>query len=257
MTASSPAFQAALPPLAEGGRAEAVVQRIGEAVTLGVLVDGDQLPSENDLALQLGVAVGTIREALASLREEGVIETRRGRGGGSFVRASDDRIAHLHLQRLKTASMAKLRDIGDEKAAVSGTAARLAAERADPDLGRRLKARLAALRNASTVAECRRAESRFHIEIAMASQSVRLSHAEVRLQAELGPLVWLPDYAPDADEVAEQLDAVMVAVVSGDGHEARTRIEQHVLSGIRCAVAAHLSTVEPPTARREPGARHE
>lgn len=243
MHASSAAFQAVLSPLEDTDRAEAVVRRIGEAIALGLLNDGDQLPPENELAPRLGVAIGTVREALVSLREHGLVETRRGRGGGSFVRASDEELSALQLQRLKAISTTELRDIGDEKLAVSGTAARLAAERADPEIGPRLKSMVAALRDATTFAQARRTESRFHIEIAIASQSVRLSHAEARIQAKLNPLVWLPEHAPRVDDVAHRLDDLVVALTAGDGAQARTITENHVLSCVRCAVAAHLRTV--------------
>src|SRR5699024_6221221 len=45
---------------------------------------GEQLPNENELALQLQVSRTTLREALRILVAHGVIETKRGRG--TFVR---------------------------------------------------------------------------------------------------------------------------------------------------------------------------
>ena len=63
-----------------------MVQRITEAIHLGLLADGEQLPVEVELARQFGVAPMTVREALAELRDQGLVETRRGRTGGSFVR---------------------------------------------------------------------------------------------------------------------------------------------------------------------------
>ena len=46
---------------------------------------GDQLPSENDLALDLGISRPTLREALLELQTQGVIERRR--GVGTFLSA--------------------------------------------------------------------------------------------------------------------------------------------------------------------------
>ncbi|HEX9042935.1 MAG TPA: winged helix-turn-helix domain-containing protein, partial [Trebonia sp.] len=73
-------------PLAAAGRADEVVQRVSQAIQLGLFVDGEQLPPETDFAAQLGVSAMTLREALASLRQRGLVETRRGRTGGTFVR---------------------------------------------------------------------------------------------------------------------------------------------------------------------------
>ena len=234
------ATAAVFAPLESSSRSELVARRLTDAIALGLLPDTEQLPGETDLASTFGVSTVTIREALASLRHEGLIETRRGRGGGSFVRASDGGIAALHLDRLRRMSTAELRDIGDEKLAVTGTAARLAAERAPVDIASQLKKQLAGLRSATTPAACRRAEARFHVEVAVASQSVRLSHAEFRLQAELGPLVWLPDTAPSREVVADRLEAVLVAIVSADAAAARVAAEEHVLAAIRTVVGAHL-----------------
>ncbi|MHB1928048.1 MAG: GntR family transcriptional regulator [Acidimicrobiales bacterium] len=49
------------------------------------LSEGTRLPSERDLARQLGVSRNGLREALASLERSGHIRRKVGRGGGTFV----------------------------------------------------------------------------------------------------------------------------------------------------------------------------
>ena len=89
---SGDARRAVFAPLDDGAlRSEAVVRRLGSAIALGLLGDGEQLPAETELATMLNVSTVTLREALAELRELGLVETRRGRGGGSFVRSRDER----------------------------------------------------------------------------------------------------------------------------------------------------------------------
>ncbi|AVO36301.1 FadR/GntR family transcriptional regulator [Pukyongiella litopenaei] len=46
---------------------------------------GDRLPGESDLIARFGMAKGTIREAMRILEAQGLIKTRTGPGGGSFV----------------------------------------------------------------------------------------------------------------------------------------------------------------------------
>ena len=70
---------------AVGNVFETTVEQLATAIRLGVFVDGEQLPPERDLAERLGVSRNTLREAIAALRDSGLVTTRRGRGGGTVV----------------------------------------------------------------------------------------------------------------------------------------------------------------------------
>uniref|UniRef100_UPI001CED0BE8 FadR/GntR family transcriptional regulator n=1 Tax=Streptomyces sp. NK15101 TaxID=2873261 RepID=UPI001CED0BE8 len=84
------AGRAVFTPVDTRARVDTVVRRIGDAIELGLLADGEQLPGETELAGQLGVSTVTLREALMALRQQGLVTTRRGRGGGSFVTLPDN-----------------------------------------------------------------------------------------------------------------------------------------------------------------------
>ena len=75
---------------ASGNAFENTVEQLARAIRLGVLADGEQLPPERDLAARLGVSRNTLREAIAALRDSGLVTTRRGRGGGTTVTAPRD-----------------------------------------------------------------------------------------------------------------------------------------------------------------------
>lgn len=156
------------------GRVETVGQRIASAVHLGLLADGEQLPPERDLAAQLSVSPVTLREALTKLRAEGLIETRRGRNGGSFVRASDELPLTNFNRRLVSLSATEWRDLTDEQMAIETTSAYIAAQRASAEDMQRLRDVLEMIPSATTPAERYRADSLFHLEIAVAAQSERL-----------------------------------------------------------------------------------
>ncbi|MFC7764959.1 GntR family transcriptional regulator [Leucobacter soli] len=61
-----------------GQQVGGIAERIASAISLGMLAVGERLPAEIELANQFGVAVATLRKALASLRAQGIVETRRG-----------------------------------------------------------------------------------------------------------------------------------------------------------------------------------
>lgn len=63
-----------------------------------VLVPGDRLPPESELAALFSVSRMTLRQALGALEEKLVIVRRRGRHGGTFIR--DSRVEH-HLTGLR------------------------------------------------------------------------------------------------------------------------------------------------------------
>jgi GntR family transcriptional regulator len=59
---------------------EQVAAAIRRAVAEGEARAGDRLPPAKDLAAVLGVNANTVFRALRTLREEGLVEFRRGRG---------------------------------------------------------------------------------------------------------------------------------------------------------------------------------
>lgn len=234
-----------LSPASSGGRADEVVQRVSEAIHLGLLSDGEKLPVEVDLAAQFGVAPMTVREALAVLREEGLVETRRGRNGGSFVRRPQSPPVEPLRQRLAAMTLSELRDVVDEHQSVAGQTARLAAERASSVSVRRLFGLTEQLRTAAGLGDRIRADCRFHIELAVAAQSTRLTRREVSLQAEVSGLLWLPgEPEMDLNALVEEHHAIATAVVAEDAAEARRLAEEHVAGNLRRLTALHLQLHE-------------
>ncbi|MFB4316832.1 FadR/GntR family transcriptional regulator [Actinomadura sp. 21ATH] len=245
--ASATARLAVFAPLENRGRAETITRRLADAISLGLLADGEQLPSEPDLAAQLGVATVTVREALSDLRAQGLIVTRRGRGGGSFVKAPQRaETAGLLRRRLADLTVADLRDLGDHYAALAAGAALLAADRASQDDLGRLGEAADAFAAATGPGRQHHTDGRFHVEVAAAAQSARLTREEIRLQSEIGPLLWLPG----ADErTRRRLDRqhreIVAAIAAEDGDRAAALARRHVAESVERLVELHLGLVEP------------
>ncbi|MGW1677311.1 FadR/GntR family transcriptional regulator [Saccharopolyspora sp. NPDC002376] len=228
-------------PLDQTGRVEAVTRRLVDAITLGLFADGEQLPTEAELAGQFGVSTVTIREALMALRQRGLVETRRGRSGGSFVRAPRDHGGESWRERLREVSLGELRDLGDHYAAIAGAAARLAAERSSPDDLTRLEQAADDVLG-TTGHGTARAERQFHLEVAAAAQSSRLTQQEIQLQGELGAVLWLSTGCEGGiDDVHAEHRAIVEAIASADGQLARTLTEKHILEAVDRAAQVHLN----------------
>lgn len=239
------ALGAVLSPLdGAGPRTDAVVARISAAIGLGVMTDGEQLPSEIELANLLGVSTMTLREALAVLREQGLVETKRGRGGGSFVRASADAVHTRSMARLQQLTVEDLRDLGDEHFAIAAAAAVLAARRGVAADFARLRTLAKRLHDSTDPVRSRRADSRFQIEVAVCSQSSRLTRAQVNLQAELSALTWLPQLAVDPTAEADKHIALVDAMEAEDEARARSLAEDHSAANVRRLIAFRMEQAQ-------------
>jgi DNA-binding FadR family transcriptional regulator len=226
-------------PTGTGGRADVVAHRLGEAIRLGLILDGERLPSEARLAEHLGVATVTLREALEVLRRQHLIRTRRGRGGGTGVTAPADRVSGL-VERLSTLTAHDLRDLGDLRSAVLGTAAALAARRAMPPEVSRLWQHVERLQTARTPGERRRADTQFTLGVAAAAQSPRLAKEELRMRSEVGDLLWLENDAVDDNDSVAARAHLVEAIEEGDGDRARRQAEALVATDTRRLVQLRL-----------------
>lgn len=221
-----PARRSVLAPLDARDRVSVVADRLREAIFLGYLPEGRPLPSESELAAELSVSTKTLRESLATLREEGLIETRRGRSGGSFVQLGGGASKRLAKERLSRLSISEISDLADYHRAIAGMAALLAADRADDEQLARIEAPMLQVKSAMTDRERGRADSNFHIEISVAAQSERLTRSEVVLQRESRDLLWM--HSARTGECIKEHAAIYRALAKQDGDSARQLAEQHV-----------------------------
>lgn len=73
-----------------------IAEEIKDWVVERGLQPGDRLPGEAELIERFGMAKGTIREAMRLLQAQGLVDTKTGPGGGSFVgEVTRDRAAAL------------------------------------------------------------------------------------------------------------------------------------------------------------------
>jgi GntR family transcriptional regulator, transcriptional repressor for pyruvate dehydrogenase complex len=229
-------------PLSSTSRSEIVARRLTDAIRLGLIGEGAQLPAEAQLAAQLGVATATLREALARLRRDGLIETRRGRAGGSFVLSPPVISLSRAREQLVRVSADELRDLSDFRIAVSGASAKLAASRGSQFEIQALK-RTAAAATDPTRHDIRRIDSRFHIELAALSHSSRLTGAEISIQSEIGELLVLLEDNAESDRAASEHQAIVEALEAREANTACTLAENHAAADAERLIDLHIAVV--------------
>jgi len=77
-----------------------IVQQVRQAVRLGILQPGDQLPTVKEVVAQLTINPNTVLHAYRQLDLEGVVEGRR--GVGTFVASELAPVATVDLKSLRS-----------------------------------------------------------------------------------------------------------------------------------------------------------
>jgi GntR family transcriptional regulator, transcriptional repressor for pyruvate dehydrogenase complex len=143
MSERSPKALSSLKPL---GHARSLVEEIGQRIAgdiaAGRLMPGARLPTEQEMMDAMGVSRTVIREAVATLRAEGLVATRQ--GIGSFV-AEQPAQALFRIEPGQAASLADALHIMELRTAVETEAAGLAAERATKSHRRAIRKALDAI----------------------------------------------------------------------------------------------------------------
>ncbi|HEK0910358.1 TPA: FadR family transcriptional regulator, partial [Pseudomonas putida] len=67
---------------------EQAVDQLRERIAQGAWAVGQRLPTEPELALELGISRNTVREAMRVLAFSGLVEVRQ--GDGSYLRTAQD-----------------------------------------------------------------------------------------------------------------------------------------------------------------------
>ncbi|TAM93182.1 MAG: FadR family transcriptional regulator [Jatrophihabitans sp.] len=218
-----------LRPLRDSNAFESTVEQLASAIRLGVFATGEQLPPERDLAARLGVSRMTLREAIAALRDAELVQTRRGRGGGTVVtHTGPDMSAALDPGALRRRGP-QLLDALDFRRVVEPGASYVAATRSlSSDQRNWLATSEREVIEAADDAAHRIADSRLHLAIATLSGSPMLVEAVTRAQAALHEmLLAIPVLRRNIEHSHAQHRAIVRAVLGGDPQAARTAMEEH------------------------------
>lgn len=215
-----------------------VVETIASAIENGDYAAGDRLPTEPVLVERFGVSRTVIREAIAALRADGLVESRH--GSGVFV-LGPKQPPPLELFSGTTDRISDLIEELEIRIGVEVEAAGLAALRSSPAQEANIQAQVDWFAELVERGEpTDEADFQFHLAIAAATNNSRFRVfleqvgrkliPRVKFKSALGGIDPLPNR--DATLLAEHTE-VAEAIWARDPERARDAMRKHLQGGIR------------------------
>lgn len=223
------AASAVFRPVRAGNAFEETVERLLQAIKLGVVGHGERLPPERELAPRLGISRVTLREAIRALQHEGYVESRRGRFGGTFVMYRPRAPRQGDLERVAAGMGDQLSDALVYRMAVETGAAHALAERRPTDA--QIERLRRCLRDADTAApaDYRLLDTRFHLAIAELTGSPLLAAACADARMRLNDLLGaIPVLRRNIEHASAQHSVIVAAILDGDSDAARRAVAEHL-----------------------------
>ncbi|WP_405878629.1 FCD domain-containing protein [Streptomyces sp. NBC_01136] len=215
-----------LRPVRAGNGFEEALEQILQVVRLGLVPGGGRLPAERELAERLGISRVTLREVLKVLQDQGLVESRRGRYGGTFVVPRADAPGEDELRR----RFAKV-DIEDvlrfREVLEVGAAGLCATHGLSPQQAERLRDALTRTHEAP-LADYRRLDTLLHLTLAELSGSPSLTAQYAAVRASVNDLLdCIPLLVRNLEHSQRQHTALVEAVLDGDADGAREIMREH------------------------------
>lgn len=225
-------------------------------IKLGMVLPGERLLPERELAQRLEISRPTVREAIRALTQTGYLESRVGRNGGTYVRELPSDPSSDGVRRAAAELGQDLTEVFDLRGILEPGAAALAAHRAtDADkilldealrtlaLAPRLTyppseraarddlAPAAASGGGDFPLSYRRADQRLHLLIAEIARAPTLARLIAEVNVRLSDLIrQTPQVETTLRHSDEQHLRIVDAIKRGDRNAARSATEEHVAS---------------------------
>lgn len=200
---------------------------------LGLIRNGSwsarmRLPTESELARHFGISRPVIRQALARLRDDGLIYSRQ--GSGSFVRNIE---AEPQVQFPAIGSVADLQQFLNFREGVEGEAASMAAVGRSNEQMQSIREAAQQLGGEADLAVLSQRDFAFHLAVAEASANSFYVNTLTSLKDHMFmsmSLAWnfSGGKADFRDTVAKQHDAIVRAIEARDPAAAREAMRSHI-----------------------------
>lgn len=187
--APSPEFRRINVESLQGNKSMYIAEQIIKSIKEGRYKIGDKLPSERELAKQLGVSRNPVREALSALRLAGIIASRP--GDGTFVVGSAVDVEERVQEILRRGGNPL--EAWEARKVLEGKVAEMAALQATEEDLRRLEGALQRMERAVEEGDIRaffKGDRDFHIAITKATKNTFIQRALVPLIGRIAHELW-------------------------------------------------------------------
>ncbi|WP_327282614.1 MULTISPECIES: FadR/GntR family transcriptional regulator [unclassified Streptomyces] len=220
-----------------GNGFEEALEQILQVVRLGLVPGGERLPPERELAERMGISRVTLRDVLKVLQDQGLVEARRGRYGGTFVLPRPDTPAAGTEDELRRRVVGvDIEDVLRFREVLEVGAAGLCASQGLTEEGsERLLAALNATHDAP-LPDYRRQDTLFHLALCELAGSATLTAQYAAVRASVNDLLdCIPLLVRNLEHSQQQHSALVEAVLERNADAAREVMREHC-----CGTAALL-----------------
>lgn len=208
-----------------------VAEALRDSVTSGSYKPGDKLPSEARIAASHGVSRTVVREAIAALRSDGLVEPRR--GAGVFVLQPPEPLP-LPFQNIDPGRLSSIIALLELRSAVEVEAAGLAAMRRSPAQEEKIFDAHRAV--AQCIAEGQptsSADFALHLSVAEATNNPRFPEFLAMIGQNAIPRAALTrreqgTAKPYLDQLHSEHARIVTAISDGDADAAREAMRSHL-----------------------------
>ncbi len=218
-------------PRARGNLVADVVATLRRQIENGEVTPGDRLPSEAQLTERFGVSRTVVREAIAALRADGLVEPRQ--GSGVFV-LEPEAIAPRPFQIVDSERISSIVEMLELRSAVEIEAAALAAARRSPAQEDEIYDAESEVRRRAEAGEpTAEADLRFHLAVADATNNPRFREFLEVLGQTVIPRSALNETGQRSSDhyialISGEHRAIADAIAAGDADAARDAMRTHL-----------------------------
>lgn len=203
-----------------------------ELIQSGRYNPGDKLPSEAQLTREHAVSRTVVREAIAALRADGLVEARQ--GSGVYVLTPTEQVT-APFTNIDSARLSSMIELLELRTAVEVEAAGLAAQRRSPSQEENILDALRTVTQLNNVCEpSTEADFALHLAIAEATNNPRFGEFLQMIGPNSIPRRALDAADPKAaskryiEMINGEHDSIVTAITNGDEDGARSAMRQHL-----------------------------